>query len=584
MKPKWLETFEEAVHAGTRAVILVFNTTDRVHCPELGPTASLKFFLASHLQSQGYAVAGYSVASGLQELQRPDSRRADGFPFAGVPRGREPERVLPALTPLLRNPERKLAVVLDYADHLAPSSQGMGAVLSPGQQMALQLLHGWGTDDAIRATHNLIILISHENQVNDLLRRAGSGYRVIQVDLPSEGERRQFVQLLTDLSDEGRNREFGALAEELSADELARITGGLRLADVEALFRLAAAKGESISRHMVADRKADAIKELCRDLVEVHEPGHGFEAVAGLRHAVEYLQDLKWRIHSGAEDVPQAILLAGVPGSGKSFLVLALAKELGYPCLAMRNVRDKWVGASERNLELVLWVAQTLAPCMIWIDELDQALGQRATGASGDSGTSERMLSRIWEFVGSMKHRGRILWLATTNRPDLLDPATLDRFPVVIPFLHPTPSEVEALLPVLAHQLGRELAEDVQPEAIARLPSLQLPTVRTLQEVVAMAGAWADRDADQPGAYISQAHLEEAAIDFKPNYSVLEHEFIGLTAVRMTSFQSLLPWRSRGGRRRDVELPRYLEGLVDGEGMVDIQRLGERLRALRSMM
>jgi len=574
---------EQGIAAGTRGFILLFNTTDRVYDSEFGPPATLKFFVASYLEKNGYAVAEYSLASGLRDM-RTNRSRGQPSPFGGIGSGREAEHVLPALTPLLRAGEPKIAVLLDYADHLAPSSTGMNAALSPTQQMALQTLHSWGIDDAIKATDNLVILISHENQVNDLLRRGGSGYGIVQVDLPSQEERLQFTQLLLRLREEGGSQRFGALAHDLSPEELARISGGLRLADIEALFRLTAANNQPVSREAVAERKGEAIREICRELVEVFEPKEGFEAVAGLRHAVDYLKDVKWLVQNGAQSAPQAILFAGVPGCGKSFLVKALAKELGYPCLAMRSVRDKWVGATERNLELVLWVAESLAPCVIWIDEVDQALGQRSMGTSADAGTSERFLSRIWEFMGSMEHRGRILWVATTNRPDLLDAATLDRFPVVIPFLHPTPPEVVALLPVLARQLNRELATDVRLHEIASLPSLQLPTVRGLQEVLGRAAGWADLDAHKIGTPISHARLEEAACDLKPNYNPLLHEFIALTAIRMTTFESLLPWRSRQGRRPGVELPRYLKPLINEEGRVNWERLEQRLRELESSL
>jgi SpoVK/Ycf46/Vps4 family AAA+-type ATPase len=447
------------------------------------------------------------------------------------------------------------------------------------------VLHSWGIDDAIKTTENLIVLISHENQVNDLLTRGGSGYHIVQVDLPSYDERLIFINQLCELRKKGRAKDFGGLAEDLSPQELARVTSGLRYTDIEEIFRLAAAKGEIVTRGMVRDKKALAISELCRDLLSVHEPTYGFESVAGVQHAVDYFQTLKWRIQAGDSSVPQAICLVGVPGCGKSFLVLALAKELNYPCLAMRNVRERWVGASERNLELVLWVAETLAPCIIWIDELDQVMGQRTTGQSADAGTSERMMARIWEFMGSMKHRGKILWVATSNRPDLLDPATLDRFQVVIPFLHPTPSEVKALLPILAKQLGRELAEDVCMDEIAKIPELSSPTVRALQEVLAEAGTLADLDSGKVGSSIAHAHLEAAAIDFKPNYNPISHQFIALSAIRMTSFQSLLPWRTRKGIRKDAEVPNYLEEIVDKtNGTVDITRLNEKIQDLQTAL
>jgi hypothetical protein len=588
MAPRWFVRFEEARQSNTKGCILVYNTNDLVYYPDSGvPPCLLKFFLAQYLERQGYAVAGFSLAQGLHLLTPSDARAPHGARplLTAVPNPRDPEQVLAALTSALRCRDQKSAILFDYADHLAPAAQGMNAVLSPLHLHALEILHAWGTDDAIRATDNLVILISHENQLNELLLRSGSGYRVVQVDLPTAAEREAFIQFLLTLRSQGRATAFGELEEDLTPPELARITGGLRYRDVEELFRLAAAQRTPLTRAMVRERKAEAIRQLAQNLLEVHEPTYGFEQVAGVRHAVEYFEGLKWRIHAGDPSAPQAILLAGVPGCGKSFLVLALAKELGFPCLAMRNVRERWVGASERNLELVLWVAETLAPCLIWLEELDQILGQRGTGASADAGTSERLLARIWEFMGSMKHRGRLLWVATTNRPDLLDAATLDRFQVIIPFLHPTGSEIADLLPRLAKQIGRKLADDVEAQALARLPQLREPTVRALQEVVAMAGTLADLEAGQVGSPIRHRHLEEAACDFKPTYNPLLHQFIALTAIRMTSFQSLLPWRKGRGWRQGYELPSYLQNLVDAEtGEVKLPELQDHLSRLQMQL
>jgi SpoVK/Ycf46/Vps4 family AAA+-type ATPase len=280
------------------------------------------------------------------------------------------------------------------------------------------------------------------------------------------------------------------------------------------------------------------------------------------------------------------MLFAGPPGTGKSFLVKAIAKEMGWTLLRLGNIREKWVGASERNLELALWIIETLAPCIVWVDEIDQAWGgQRNIGPSSDAGTSERMMARLWEFMGGMKHRGKILWIGTTNRPDILDAATLDRFSVVIPFLHPTSQEIQELLPVLARQVGRELAEDVNAFEVAQVPSLRLPTVRALQEVISMAGAFADMEAGKVGVPIHQRHLLRAAHEFKPNYNPLVHEFIALTTIRMTSFSFLLPWRTLHDRRTDYELPEYLKGIVDETtGEVDIMALHRRLSELRRVV
>jgi len=251
--------------------------------------------------------------------------------------------------------------------------------------------------------------------------------------------------------------------------------------------------------------------------------------------------------------------------------------------LVMRNVREAWVGASERNLETVLWLAENLSPCILFTDEVDQAIGQRGTGASGDSGTSERMLARIFEFFGSTR-RGQILWVATTNRPDILDPALLDRFMVILPFVHPTRTERAELLPLLARQVGRTLADDVDAARFAALPRLEVLTVRSLQEIVVRAGLLADYESGQIGSPIQWTHLEGAVDDHKPTYSPLEHEFIALKALEMTSFHSLLPWMGPNGRRQDADWPLYLDPLVDrATGRLKAEELSARLRELTQL-
>lgn len=251
----------------------------------------------------------------------------------------------------------------------------------------------------------------------------------------------------------------------------------------------------------------------------------------------------------------------------------------------MRNIRQALVGASEQNLEKVLWVVETLSPCVMWMDEIDQVLGQRNTGQSMDAGTSERMMGRIWEFMGSMKHRGRILWVGTSNRPDVLDSALLDRFQLVIPFLHPTPGEVAELVPALAQQLGRSLADDVNTVEIGHIDTLQQPTVRALQEVVARAGMLTDLDAGEIDLPIDQAHLLESAHDYKPNYNPLQHRFIALNALKMTSFTSVQPWCDRQGLRQGAEIPGYLVGMVDlTNGRLNQEALNQELDRIARLL
>ena len=574
MRPTWLDELDRARAGRARGFVLTGNTADKVFWPGSPlPPLTLKYFLAAHLAQEGYHIGAYSLASGFEELRAPASLGAKPqgrAPFASLPDGLPPDQVVRHMVGWLRAPDRKVALVIDYADHLVPTS-GNGGALGALHLAMVEMLHSAAVDENVRATSNLVVLISHEGQVSNLLLRSGMVFQEISLALPDAATRDAFIKRV------GHAQHDSARGHDA---EFVRATGGLPLVEIEDLLGQSAGRGRAALAEDTRLRKKSVISQMCHGLLEIHEPEGGFELVAGLDHAKEALGGIVRACRENPAAAPQAVLLAGVPGCGKSFLVKVLAYELGFPCLAMRNVREGLVGASERNLDRVLWVIETLAPCLVWVDELDQIMGKRTTGQSLDAGVSERMMARIWEFMGGNRHRGRVLWVGTSNRPDILDSALLDRFPVVIPFLHPTGEEVAALLPTLAKQVGRCLADDVKPSVIAGLPTMQMPTVRGLQEIVARASALADADAGTAGVPIGHDVLEEAVADYKPNYNPVQHELIALNALRMTSFSSLLPWRTRRGVRPGYAVPTYVQSMMDDEGRLECARIERRLQQL----
>ncbi len=99
-----------------------------------------------------------------------------------------------------------------------------------------------------------------------------------------------------------------------------------------------------------------------------------------------------------------------------------------------------------------------------------------------------------------------------------------------------------------------------------------------------MAAALAEREAGRPHTPIAQRHLERAAQRYQPNYDPLQHEFIALTALSMTTFDFLLPWNSLEGGRQVMELPPYLEGMVGEDGRLDREKLEGRRRELERLL
>jgi ATP-dependent 26S proteasome regulatory subunit len=400
---------------------------------------------------------------------------------------------------------------------------------------------------------------------------------MIQIDLPCSEERLAFINFLLE------KKLFSGLEKKLSPQSLANITAGMPLIEIEKLFRAAAHLKTHVCRNQVKIAKARAIRQFTGDLLEVSEPEETLDEVAGLRHIKDFIQRLAPQLKESQKGVPQSILLNGIPGCGKSFVVSALANFLGWVLIQFRTIRGPYVGQSEQQLEHVIRVAEQFEPSIIFFDEIDQFIGQRGTGASGDSGTSERMLARILSWIGSMKHRGKILFIGASNRPDLLDPAMMDRFRVSIPVLYPSIHDIFELLPILMKRFDRKFSKEVSSEKVSEVLAAIQPTGRSLQEILIQAGLRADNEKSKIGSPIGTKHLMEAADDYLPCEDPLEMEFIALTSLAMCSGNSFLPWMGIDGLRADSEIPENLiaDKIVDAKtGKMDRIILHQKIREL----
>lgn len=576
MKPQFLNQMEEAF-AVRQHVILTLNTEDRFYFPEeeIGPS-NLNYFLASYFSSHGYRVAQYEPTLGVRELS-PSGGGSSALERLSA--RNDPVEILNGLTTLLRSPKEQWIVIVLHAERIAPR-QGAGMASSQEGVAFAEILHTLALDDGIAKGPSRVALITYSSLPDDLIVRS-RGYRLIDVGLPGEEERRAFIGFLRNLHSSGQS-EIGELEPELDPEQLVRITGGMPLSGIEAAFRAAGHFSRPVARDRIKAIKARDIRNLAHDLLEVSEPQSGFEAVAGLGSIKSYFRHLMPQIRGGQTGVPQAILLQGVPGCGKSHLVKALACELNWPLLELRNVRSPYVGQSEMNLDHVIRVVEQLEPAILFFDEIDQSLGQRGTGVSGDSGTSERMLARIFNWLGALHLRGRVLFIGATNRPDILDPALLDRFGVSIPFFKPGAEELNELVPMLLTQFRREL-DDISSAEVAQMLWQHGPTGRSVQEILISAGQCADRTLGRTGAAVGKDHVLWAIRDHVMREDPLEMEFIALVALSLSSFQSLLPWNGFDGMRQGAEIPqRFLEmGVVDHDGKINGRALQERLKELK---
>ncbi|HSG79778.1 MAG TPA: AAA family ATPase, partial [Acidimicrobiia bacterium] len=223
-------------------------------------------------------------------------------------------------------------------------------------------------------------------------------------------------------------------SNEIDLDTLAARSAGFSGADIVAAVVHASAMSAGSGDPVTTDTLLDAIADTTPSLGSVptgEMPSYGFERVANLDAVKQRLTEaVIWpmtdpdRFARLGIDPPRGILLHGPPGTGKTFVIRALAHESGAAFFAIKGAEllDKYVGESERGVREVFARARAAAPAILFFDELDALAPVR--GRSTTSVTDSVVAALLTELDG-VGERGDVVVIGATNRRDLIDPALL---------------------------------------------------------------------------------------------------------------------------------------------------------------
>ena len=196
--------------------------------------------------------------------------------------------------------------------------------------------------------------------------------------------------------------------------------------------------------------------------------GGAQEAQADLRDVIEFLRD-PTRFQAMGARCPKGILLVGPPGTGKTLLARAVAGEAGCPVImaAGSDFNEMYVGVGSRRVRALAKQARELAPCIVFIDEFDSLGGRR--GRPNRSGEEEVTLNQLLVEMDGIAGNEGVIWMAATNREDMLDPAVRrpGRFDRVVEV--PLPGVGDRLQILKIHAAKCPLSADVDLERLARL-------------------------------------------------------------------------------------------------------------------
>jgi len=210
---------------------------------------------------------------------------------------------------------------------------------------------------------------------------------------------------------------------------------------------------------------AGAIAKAKARVIDDERPATRFADVAGypavkteVMEVVEYLRDPA-RYHRAGARGPRGVLMAGPPGTGKTLLARAVAGEAHVPFLSVSGSSfvEMFVGFGAARVRDLFDQARTLAPAIIFVDEIDALGTRRDHGGYVGSDEREQTLNQLLAEMDGFDQSGGVVVLAATNRPDTLDPALRrpGRFDREV--LVPLPSRAERRATLASHARGKHL-------------------------------------------------------------------------------------------------------------------------------
>lgn len=245
--------------------------------------------------------------------------------------------------------------------------------------------------------------------------------------------------------------------------------------------------GKTQARVIEPDDKKE--KVMFKDVAGAHE------AKEELKEIVDFLKNPKKFLDIGAR-IPKGVLLMGPPGSGKTLMARAVAGEAGVPFFHVSGSEfvELFVGIGASRVRDLFKVAKSAAPAIIFVDEIDAVGRHRGAGLGGGNDEREQTLNQILVEMDGFEPHEKVIVMAATNRPDVLDPALLrpGRFDRRVALDLPDKKSRKEILDV--HAKNKPLAEDVNLDLISeRTPGFSGADLQNLMNEAAILAAREER-------------------------------------------------------------------------------------------
>ncbi len=277
------------------------------------------------------------------------------------------------------------------------------------QAVAKQILAG-------KNNRTFLVILSSQVQIPPELEKQ---IVVVEHELPTREQLRNLIFAIA--IGEGEKPEGPELETVLDA------AAGLTRYEAEGAFSLSLIRYSRVTAEAVWELKSQTLKKS--GLLSLHRDSASFDHLGGLEAMKSFcLRAIRCQGHRDPLKRPRGVLLLGVPGTGKSAFAKALGTETGRPTLVLDigALMGSLVGQTEQNIRQALKMADAMAPCILFLDEVEKAFS--GANGTGDSGVSARLFGTFLTWLND--HESDVFLVATCNNINSLPPefARAERF------------------------------------------------------------------------------------------------------------------------------------------------------------
>jgi len=471
---------------------------------------------------------------------------------------------------LLRNgTPLKFLVIFHFTEHLTPNLQT--GYHTEDQLLSIETALKLAKSLGLRKSGNYVIFSeAKQGTLEKLLYQNISTVDLIQ---PDKKDKLIFIQAL-------KNRyKNSKIDESLNDDIISNLSSGTPNRSLEEIYLSSDKTGsEIVSSDIFLKKQKDivSLSEGTLESIDLSRIKNQNLVGSTVKKPLSILMRLAEQFKRGDTNCLRNLMFCGSPSSGKTVMVITAAYLAGIQSFFLNSPKDSYVGESERKAKLMLNLLKQLGGFGI-IDEVEMIFPLNRNSMNSDSGVTQNLQGQLQQFLSDPSLSGKVLLLATSNRPNDISEAMRQRW-VIVPVLMPLEMDFPEIILSIAKGLNPELSiavDDHDLISAAKLFSNAGAAPREIREALIASNAIIEGP-------INLEHIFFASKDIIPSGNLNASIFADYCALSYCRNYSFLPWWDEKTNSPDENFPYpdYIREILTDSNRIDVYKLNQKIKEL----